>query len=641
MADFTEPPAKANGDRKVTVPPWWFLLIAILLIWSVALSWPQAAPQAPIAYSVFLEQVRAGNVASVQITGDAMSGTFKKPYEPPAASASATAQPLTALPASSPQQYSGFNTVFPTTLGDPRLLAELVNRHVTIQAASATQPWFLTFAITWLPILLIGGYMVWLAGNAGRKQMGMFSGFGNVNARLYTSTQSPVTFADVAGAAEAKAELQEEVDFLRHPAKYHDLGARIPRGVLLVGPPGTGKTLLAKAVAGEAGVPFLSLNASEFVEMFVGVGASRVRDLFTKAKASAPSIVFIDELDAVGRRRGAGIGNVNDEREQTLNQLLGELDGFDTNAEVIVLAATNRPDVLDPALLRPGRFDRQVTIELPDCPDREAILQIHAHKLKLAPDVDLAKIARSTIGLSGADLANLCNEAALAAARATHTAVSMGDFENAHDRLLLGAARRPLDDAERRTTAYHESGHALIAWLTADADPVQKVSIVPRGRALGQTEQLPGEERHNLTLSYLMARLAVMLGGRAAEEVALHEITTGAESDLLEATRLARQMVTRWGMGDIGLAVFAGDEEQPFLGYEMTQGHGYSEMTAARIDRNVRELLDTAHVAVRARLLESRALLDKLAAELLQKETIGTSDLNSILGPRQAGAAVA
>jgi cell division protease FtsH len=633
MADSTQPD-NANGGRKTPVPPWWFLLLTILLIWSTALLWPQTTTQAPIAYSVFLEQVRTGNVASVQITGDAISGTFKKPYEPPAATATPPAD--TALSASSPPtHYSGFSTVFPTTLGDPRLLAELVSRHVTIAASSATQPWMLTFAITWLPILLIGGYMVWIAGNAGRKQMGMFNGFGKVNARLYTSPQAPVTFADVAGAAEAKAELQEEVDFLRHPEKYHDLGARIPRGVLLVGAPGTGKTLLAKAVAGEAGVPFFSLNGSEFVEMFVGVGASRVRDLFTKAKASAPSIVFIDELDAVGRRRGAGIGNINDEREQTLNQLLGELDGFDPRAEVIILAATNRPDVLDPALLRPGRFDRQVTIDLPDCPDREAILTIHAHKLKLAPDVDLANIARSTIGLSGADLANLCNEAALAAARAAHTNVSMADFESAHDRLLLGAARRPLNDAERKTTAYHESGHALIAWLTADADPVQKVSIVPRGRALGQTEQLPGEERHNLTLSYLKARLAVMLGGRAAEEVALHEITTGAESDLLEATRLARQMVTRWGMGDIGLAVFAGDEAQPFLGYEMTQGHGYSEMTAARIDRNVRELLDTAHVEVRARLLESRTLLDKLAAELLQKETIGTSELSGILGPRQ------
>ena len=628
MADSAGPPEKTERGRKTT-PVWWWWLFAFLLIWNVAAFWPFSTTQTTLTYSAFLDQLRSGNVATVRIAGDTINGSFKRPYAVPSTPAAASPAP----------KYSEFRTIFPTTLGDPRLLGQLEAQHVTIEASSMALPWFLSFAINWLPMLLLGGYLVWLAGNAGRKQMGMFTGFGSITPRVYTNDQPPVTFADVAGATEAKAELQEEVDFLRHPAKYHDLGARIPRGVLLVGAPGTGKTLLARAVAGEAGVPFLSLNASEFVEMFVGVGASRVRDLFAKAKATAPSIVFIDELDAVGRRRGAGVGTVNDEREQTLNQLLGELDGFDQRVEVIILAATNRPDVLDPALLRPGRFDRQVTIELPDCPDREGILKIHAHKLKLAPDVDLAIIARSTIGLSGADLANLCNEAALAAARSNHAAVSMADFEDAHDRLLLGAARRhPLNEAERRTTAFHESGHALIAWLTAAADPVQKVTIVPRGQALGQTQQLPGEERHNLTLSYLNARLAVMLAGRAAEEVALAEITSGAESDLLEATRLARQMVTRWGMGDIGLATFSGNEEQPFLGYAIAQGREYSEVTAARIDGNIRELLDTTHAAVRARLSESRGLLDRLAAELLQKETIGISELSSILGARPAAA---
>jgi cell division protease FtsH len=624
MADSATPPDTADRDRKRT-PFWWWWLLALLLFWNFAVLLPHGTTQTPIAYSAFLDQVRSGNVASVRIAGDAISGTFKKPYVIAAAPGSPAAA----------QSFTEFGTVFPTTLGDPRLIGLLESRHVTIEASSTSPPWFVSFAVNWLPMLLLGGYIVWIASTAGRKQLGMFNSFGTSSPRTYTDTHERVTFADVAGASEAKSELQEEVDFLQHPAKYHDLGARIPRGVLLVGPPGTGKTLLARAVAGEAGVPFLSLNASEFVEMFVGVGASRVRDLFAKAKASAPSIVFIDELDAVGRRRGAGVGTVNDEREQTLNQLLGELDGFDQRAEVIILAATNRPDVLDPALLRPGRFDRQVTIELPDCPDREGILKIHAHKLKLAPDVDLSVVARSTIGLSGADLANLCNEAALAAARSNHPEVVMADFDDAHDRLLLGAARRhPLNDAERRTTAYHESGHALIAWLTPVADPVQKVTIVPRGQALGQTAQLPGEDRHNFSEPYLKARLAVMLAGRAAEEVALNEITSGAESDLIEATHLARQMVARWGMGDFGLAAFSASQEQPFLGYELSQGREYSEMTAARIDRNVRELLDQAHTDVRGRLTAERTRLDALAAELLAKETVDADDLGRILGPR-------
>jgi cell division protease FtsH len=625
MPDPATPPDTAGTSRKPT-PVWWWWLLALLILWNIAVLWPHGTPQAPLDYSTFLAQVRAGNVTSVQIAGDTIAGTFKKPY------AVATPPP--------PQNYTAFVTVFPTTLGDPSLLGLLERERVTVEASSTTLPWYVSLAINWLPLLLLGGYLIWIASSAGRQQMGMFGGFGNVNPRVYTSTEAPVTFADVAGAGEAKAELEEEVDFLRHPKKYHDLGARIPRGVLLVGAPGTGKTLLARAVAGEAGVPFLSLNASEFVQMFVGVGASRVRDLFAKAKATAPAIVFIDELDAVGRRRGAGVGTVNDEREQTLNQLLGELDGFDQRAEVIILAATNRPDVLDPALLRPGRFDRQVTLDLPDSPDREGILKIHAGKLKLGADVDLSVIARSTIGLSGADLANLCNEAALAAARADRTEVTMVDFQDAHDRLLLGAARRhPLNEAERRTTAYHESGHALIAWLTPGADPVEKVTIVPRGQALGLTEQLPGEERHNFSRSYLNARLAVLVAGRTSEEVVFGEITSGAENDLIEATKLARRMVSRWGMGDIGLTAFSVDEEQPFLGYEMTQGREYSEMTAARIDRNVRAILDAAHVAVRARLSESRPLLDALAAELLAKETVGADDLTRILGARAAASA--
>jgi cell division protease FtsH len=369
--------------------------------------------------------------------------------------------------------------------------------------------------------------------------------------------------------------------------------------------------------------------------MFVGVGASRVRDLFRQAKEAAPAILFIDELDAVGRRRGAGIGTVNDEREQTLNQLLGELDGFDQRQEVIILAATNRPDVLDPALLRPGRFDRQVVVGLPDRKGREGILRIHTRKLRLSDDVDFATLAGITIGLSGADLANLCNEAALAAARHNGRGVTMADFEEAHDKIRLGAAHPQLiDPKERRLIAYHEAGHAIVAWLTPAADPVQKVTIVPHGQALGMTEQIPAEERHNLSRSYLNARLAVMLGGRTAEEIVFGEVTTGAENDLVEATRLARRMITRWGMGNLGLIAFRVDEQQPFLGYELSQRPDYSEATAAAIDSEVRGLLEQTHEQVQSRLTGARQLLDRLVEALLQEETVGLDKLNRILGER-------
>ncbi len=645
--------SKPGPHNQVPGNLWfWWIILAILAVWNILALWPHGKQSAHIPYSTFLAQVRANNVSQVHIVGDSITGDFINPvlWPQPNQTAQAkpqpapSAQPDSGAPHEAPQtaehpaKYTKFSTTFPASVGDPTLMPLLEAHHVVVNVSPASAPWLLDLLAEWFPMLLLIGFFWWMARRSAQTQSGMF-GIGRIKARRYSSEQPRVTFNDVAGADEAKADLQEEVDFLRYPKKYHALGARIPKGVLLVGAPGTGKTLLARAVAGEAGVPFFSLNASEFVEMFVGVGASRVRDLFRQAKEAAPAIVFIDELDAVGRRRGAGLGTVNDEREQTLNQLLGELDGFDPSVNVIVLAATNRPDVLDPALLRPGRFDRQVVVPLPDKRGREGILRIHSRKLLLGPDVNLATLANTTIGMSGADLANLCNEAALAAARHNRDMVTMADFEEAQDKIRLGAAHPQLmDPSERRVVAYHESGHAVIAWLTPAADPVHKVTIVPHGQALGLTQQIPGEERHNLSYSYLMARLAVMLGGRGAEEIAIGEVTTGAENDLVEATRLARRMVTRWGMGKLGLAAFKTDEQQPFLGYEISQGRDYSEETAARIDDEVRQLLEDTHQDVLRRLTGVREQLDQLVKQLLVEETVGADDLERILGPRPGAA---
>jgi cell division protease FtsH len=657
MAAQPKRPNEGTPEQQPQVPlrPWpWWSILAALLIWDLILFWPRSHPEVSIPYSTFLGQVRADNVVSVHIVGAAITGAFAKPIlwpEPKPTTASKpgiapkpviTPKPESSVsPSAKPQQHPApsqrfavFQTTFPATVGDPGLMPLLESHHVVVEVSPTTTPLLLEILLDWAPWVLLIGFFWWSARAAGGAQSGIF-GIGRMKARRYSSDRPEITFNDVAGADEAKMELQEEVDFLKQPKKYHDLGARIPKGVLLIGPPGTGKTLLARAVAGEAGVPFFSINASEFVEMFVGVGASRVRDLFRQAKEAAPAIVFIDELDAVGRRRGAGVGTVNDEREQTLNQLLGELDGFDGRFEVIILAATNRPDVLDPALLRPGRFDRHVVVRLPDRQGREGILRIHTKKLRLDPKVDLQILASATIGMSGADLANLCNEAALAAARHNHQMITMEDFEEAQDQIRLGAAQpRLMDPAERRLIAYHESGHAVVAWLTPAADPVHKVTIVPHGQALGLTEQLPGQERHNLSLSYLKARLDVMLGGRTAEEIVFDEITTGAENDLVEATRLARRMITRWGMGKLGLVAFKGDEQQPFLGYEVSQGRDYSEATAARIDQEVLRAIEEAHEEARRCLTDSRDKLDQLVDALLREETVSAEELNRILGPR-------
>ncbi len=650
---------KPENEKKPRGFGWmWWVVLAALMMWNLTGLLPLGTPTVNLPYGALLDQVKAGNVASVTIAGADISGTFKQPVTwPPATptpaasgtpAAAPTANPGAAAPgglfaaltgsSSAPSSaYTQFDATFPEAVGDPTLLPLLRVNNVTIDVKTPATPWFMVLLTTGLPILLLVVLMVYMGRNALKGQNNVL-GFGKTKALRTVGERPEVTFADVAGADEAKSELQEIVGFLRDPQKYYDIGAHIPRGVLLVGAPGTGKTLMAKAVAGEAGVPFFNISASEFVEMFVGVGASRVRDLFTQAKTAAPAIVFIDELDAVGRRRGAGLGQVNDEREQTLNQLLVEMDGFDDRHEVIILAATNRPDVLDPALLRPGRFDREVTVALPDCKGREGILRIHTQHLVLGPDVDLGLLAKTTTGLSGADLANLANEAALTAARHDNKLITLADFEEALDRILLGAVRPLLmDPHERGVVAYHELGHALVAWLQPGADPVHKVSIIPRGRTLGVTEQLPEDDRYNYTRSYLMARLAVLMGGRVAEDVVFGDITTGAENDLVEATRLARRMVTRWGMGSLGPVAFQADEAQPFLGYELSQGRDYGSETADHIDHDVQTLLTERYSFVRQLLTDHRDQLDQLVTTLLHEETIDQEDMADILGPRDSG----
>ena len=627
---------RKNSNLRNSFSKWWFL-IAVVSAWVIISVWPKGQSSADLPYSVFINQVQAGNVTKVRLAGTEITGNFVQPVLWPVPAASIVSTPVTGeASVQNPSiSYSTFNTRFPDAVGDSTLMPLLVTHHVEITVTQSTGSLLITLFSFGLPLLMLVVFILWLSRNSSSGQSsGVFS-FIRSRARQVLADRPDVTFKDVSGMDEVKIELEEVVDFLKNPKKYHDLGARIPRGILLVGPPGTGKTLLARAVSGEAKVPFFSISASEFVEMFVGVGASRVRDLFEQVKKVAPGIVFIDELDAVGRRRGAGPGTVNDEREQTLNQLLVEMDGFDVAHDIIILAATNRPDVLDPALLRPGRFDRQVTVGLPDRIGREGILQIHSRKLTLAQDVSLSLLARITTGFSGADLANLCNEAALVAARKNHLKVEMIDFEDALDRLLLGAARiLLLNDHDRLVVAYHEAGHALVAWLTLEADPVHKVTIIPRGRALGVTEQVPGEDHYNYSKEYLLARLTVMLGGRSAEEIAIGQVTTGAENDLVQATRLARRMVTRWGMGGLGLMALSSDEEQPFLGYELTQQRDYSEETAARIDRDVRMLLDEQHQIALHLLTDNREKLDALVKVLLHDETIDGEVMTKVIGPR-------
>ncbi len=557
-----------------------------------------------MVFSDFLKRVESGEVREVLIRGKSVSG-----------------------------KLSDGNTFRTFTADYPDLIKALKDKGVKIAVEPEdSNPWY-AYVLQWVPMLLFIGVWIFFMRQmqgGGAKALS----FGKARARLISEKQNKVTFQDVAGVEEAKEELREIIEFLKDPPKFQKLGGKIPKGVLLVGPPGTGKTLLAKAIAGEANVPFFSISGSDFVEMFVGVGASRVRDLFEQGKKHAPCIIFMDEIDAVGRHRGAGLGGGHDEREQTLNQLLVEMDGFETNEGVILIAATNRPDVLDPALLRPGRFDRQVVVARPDVKGREEILRVHARRIPLAPKVDLMVLARGTSGFSGADLANLVNEAALLAARQDKKVVEMIDFENAKDKVLMGVERRSMiiPEAEKRTTAYHEGGHALVAYLLPGADPLHKVTIIPRGRALGLTMQLPTDDRYSYSKEYLVNQITILLGGRSAEEIVFQQQTTGAGNDLEKATEMARKMVCEWGMSDkMGPLTFGKAEEHIFLGREVSRPKDYSEETAILIDSEIKRIVTDCAARARQLLDTNLEKLHILARALLERETLDGEEINRIL----------
>ncbi len=646
QANPPTPPETGPPPIRPTRLSWWTIVMIVLLAWNALILFPIGGP-AMLDYSAFRTELLAGNVATVDINGQAITGTLKQALPgasaspsagaspaasaSPAADTSPSASPAASADASASNPDLTFQTVMPP-FGDPELLPALIAQGVDVTVEDTTSaPGILPdLLFLGVPIVLLLGFGWWGTRQLRKAGTGVL-GFGSSKARVYTAERPKVTFADVAGEDEAKAELREIVDYLRDRTVFDRVGARLPRGVLLIGPPGTGKTLLARAVAGEARVPFYSISGSEFVEMFVGVGASRVRDLFAKAKADGPAIIFVDEIDAVGRQRSTGPMS-NDEREQTLNQLLVEMDGFDDQTRIVVLAATNRPDVLDPALQRTGRFDRQITVGYPDRDGREAILRIHCQGIPLSGTVDLADIARQTPGFSGADLANLANEAAIQAARANRATVEPGDFSAAMDRITLGSLHATLrDPEERQLVAFHEGGHAIVAVFTPGADPVDKVTIVPHGRALGATRQLPEEDRHNYSRDLLLGRLAVLLGGRAAEELVFGQPTTGAESDLREATRIARQMVGAWGMSTaIGPVSFVIDDP---AGNPLHAE--YAEATATRIDDGVRTLLEEARERATSVLVANRAALDALAAELLAHEVVDRERLAELTGGGQ------
>ena len=586
-----------------------WLVIALVLMTVFNQFSTRQTTQKAMEYSQFIDEVKQGRIAKVTIEGRVLKGV----------------------------KTSGerFTTYSPS---DPWLVSDLLKNGVIIEAKPDEEPSLLmNIFVSWFPmLLLIGVWIFFMRQMQGGGRGGAFS-FGKSRARMLDESNNTVTFADVAGCEEAKEEVAELVEFLRDPSKFQKLGGRIPRGVLMVGNPGTGKTLLARAIAGEAKVPFFSISGSDFVEMFVGVGAARVRDMFEQAKKHAPCIVFIDEIDAVGRQRGAGLGGGNDEREQTLNQLLVEMDGFEANIGVIVIAATNRPDVLDPALLRPGRFDRQVVVPLPDIRGREQILLVHMRKVPVAPDVKADIIARGTPGFSGADLANLVNEAALFAARANKRLVDMEDFERAKDKIIMGAERRSIvmPEHERRNTAYHESGHAVVARSLNRTDPVHKVTIIPRGRALGVTMQLPEHDRYSMDREQILQNIAVLFGGRIAEEIFMSQMTTGASNDFERATEMARNMVTRWGMSDsLGPMVYGENEGEVFLGRSITTHKNVSESTMQKVDSEIRRIVDEQYNVARRIIEEKRDKVEAMAKALLEWETIDAEQINDIMEGR-------
>jgi cell division protease FtsH len=582
---------------------WLVLFLIVLLLFNVFSKQHGRDPE--VVFSEFLAAVDRGEVQEVMIQGHNIQGKY--------------------------QNGERFRTFAPD---DPDLVKTLRDKKIKIAAKpDEDSPWYMTLLIHWLPFFILIGLWIFFM-----RQMQVGGGkamsFGKSRAKLLTENQHRITFNDVAGVEEAKEELQEIIAFLKDPKKFTKLGGRIPKGCLLVGPPGTGKTLLARAIAGEAGVPFFSISGSDFVEMFVGVGASRVRDLFVQGKKNAPCIIFIDEIDAVGRHRGAGLGGGHDEREQTLNQLLVEMDGFEANEGVILIAATNRPDVLDPALLRPGRFDRRVVVPRPDVKGREGILTVHIRKVPLAADVDVSILARGTPGFAGADLENLVNEAVLLAARNNKEKVDMHDFELAKDKVMMGSERKSMiiSEEEKRNTAYHEAGHALVAKLLPGADPIHKVTIIPRGMALGLTQQLPMDEKHTYPKDYLLNNLAILFGGRVAEELVLEHMTTGAGNDIERATELAHRMVCEWGMSEkLGPMTFGKKEEEIFLGRDFTQQQDYSESTAIEIDAEVRRIILESYHRAKDILKTNLQLLHKVAEKLLEKEVLDGSEIDALV----------
>ncbi len=592
-----------------TVLFWLLIGISALLLWTVVKGAKESQKDKELNFSQFMAEVNQGDVHDVVVDGMQVKGKLK--------------------------DGSAFHSTAPANY--PDMIKTLSDKGVSMSfrdVNSGSLP--LQLLGTWAPLILLGAlwfFMIRQMQTGGNKALS----FGKSRARLLSMQQKKVTFKDVAGVEEAKEELREIIEFLREAQKFQKLGGRIPKGVLLVGPPGTGKTLLARAVAGEANVPFFSISGSDFVEMFVGVGASRVRDLFEQGKKNAPCIIFIDEIDAVGRHRGAGLGGGHDEREQTLNQLLVEMDGFESNEGVILMAATNRPDVLDPALLRPGRFDRRVVVSRPDVRGREEILRVHTRKIPLAEDVDLSVLARGTPGFSGADLANMVNEAALAAARQNRKAVLQYDFELAKDKVLMGVERKSLllTDEEKKNTAYHEAGHALVAAKMPHSDPLHKVTIIPRGMALGVTMQLPTDDRHNYYKNYLETQIAILMGGRIAEEMFLNVMSTGAGNDIERATDMARKMVCEWGMSDLGPLTFGKKEEQIFLGREIAQHRDYSEDTAIKIDQEVRKLVSTGYNVAKQILTDNRDTLEKIARALIEREVLDANEIKLLVEGQQ------